>query len=227
MPKSISAQFAFLKAGMNFNTANVKDINTGERLSSGVNAGLNDFSAGAGLGGKIKDKVYIQLGLDWMVKGYRNKFSEDPWDRNSYWNIYKDFENHKVRTRLHYIGLPITASYYINIKDLKFYVQGGVFTSYGIFGTEAISGKYEGETRKESLGDVFLFSNNQGVANIGLVGKERGDRGLILGFGIEVDEFQFGLQYHRSTKNIARNDYDLRNRTLSLCITLNLDLKSI
>lgn len=221
--RSAKAQIlAYGKAGLNFNTAKVVDLETEEKLSTGINAGLQDFTLAAGIGFRIKNNLYLQCGLDWSVKGYRNQFSDDPWDRNQFWQIYKDFENHKVRTRMHYIGVPITGTYVFNVKDLRIFAQGGLYTSYGLLGTEKISGKYEGEQREETLGEVFLQGGNKTFSEIGFIAKERGDRGVLIGAGIEIDEFHFGLQYQRGTRNIARNDYDLRNRTVSLYALVNL-----
>jgi len=223
---SFVAQYGYLKAGLNFNTANVKDINTGERLSAGVNAGLKDYSFAAGLGLKVKDKMYFQLGLEWMAKGYRNKFAPDPWDRNQFWGIWENMENHKVRSRMYYIGIPITAAYYITVKDLRFFVQGGVFTAFGLLGNERISGKIEGNQRDEHLAELFFFGELGAAQELGPIYKKRGDGGLILGLGFELDDFQFGVQYQRSFGNIAFADYDLRNRSVSLYVLANIDLRS-
>lgn len=221
-PLVLDAQFVYLKSGLNLNSARVSEIESNENLPTAISTGLNNFVFGAGYGIEIKNKVYVQLGLDWTVRGYVNKFSEEPWERNQFWRIYEDFQNHKVRTRLHYIGIPITASYYIDINDLKFYIQSGAFFNFGISGREVITGSFQGKNREEYLSSVFKSIASQHAA----VPKNRGDLGLIFGAGIMLDEFQIGLQYLLSTKNIARSDYDLRNRTLSVVVLLNLNLKS-
>jgi hypothetical protein len=219
------AQYLYTKAGLNFNNAAVRSLSDNQKLNTGTTAGLNNYTLGGGLGIKIKQKIDLQLGLDLSIKGFRDQFSPPPWERNVFWNIYKDIRNHKVIHRYTYFNLPLTVAYSWNVKDCKVFMQGGVFTGLGVWGAERLIGQHpEGGRRDEILTEVFLLKNQSGTGNYA-VGKERGDRGLILGTGIEWDIFQFGMQYQHSTKNIARWDYEQRNRSLCLYLQANIGLK--
>jgi hypothetical protein len=211
---SVHAQKAYLQGGLNLNTAKVKNLSNGNKMSTGVNAGFNDFNLGAGLlTKKIKEKIDLRIGIEWTVKGYRDKFTDHSW-LDTYYNVLS-IENYKIRTRLNYLSIPLLATYYFNLKNHNLFVQAGGFASWGVIGTEQLSGKYyTGEKAEGILTEVFIVKER---------GMVRGDNGIIIGLGAEFDEFQFGLQYHRSTKNIARENYDIRNRTVCLYALVNFN----
>ena len=211
-----AGQIVYVNAGLNFNQSSVKELETGDRQSTGINAGLNDFVFGTGLTTKrFSNKLDFKFGLEWTVKGYRDKFTEHAWLANSDFLFIKD--NYTIRTKLNYLNVPILANYYFNIKEHTFFAQAGGFVSLGLIGTEQISGEYmTGEKfEKGILTEVFIIKEQRGMY--------RADNGLTFGFGAEFDEFQFGIQYHRSFKNISRQDYDIRNRTVCLYVLVNLD----
>lgn len=211
------AQHAFVNAGLNFNQSSVKELETDNRLSTGVNTGFSDFVFGAGFATRrFYDKFDFKLGLEWTVKGYRDKFTEHAWLMNSNFGLIKD--NYKIRTKLNYLNVPLLVNYYFNIKENIFFAQAGGFTSLGVIGTEQISGEYvTGEKfEKGILTEVFIVKEQRGIY--------RGDNGLTFGFGAEWDDFQFGIQYHHSLKNISRQDFDIRNRTICLYALINFDL---
>lgn len=222
------AQYGYIKAGLNFNNARVRDINTGEKLKAGINAGMHDYFIGAGYGLKIKDVVYLQFGLDWMSRGYKNKFAA-PWQRNDYYAaLYANLENRRSKIRTYYFGFPLTASYYFNISNHRFFVQGGVYGALGVFGSEHISGKFEGKEFKEEFGGIFLGGdfqgNNEALSDV-IVTKQRPDNGLILGVGYEIGDFQVGLQYQGGLANVNKAYFDLRYRTVSLFLLVNIDMR--
>jgi hypothetical protein len=147
-----------------------------------------------------------------------DKFTKHAWLADSDFLFIK--ENYTIRTKLNYLNVPILANYYFNIKEHTFFAQAGGFVSLGVIGTEQISGEYmTGEKfEKGILTEVFIIKEQRGMY--------RGDNGLTFGFGAEWDEFQVGLQYHHSLKNISRQDYDIRNRTVCLYILVNLNFKN-
>jgi hypothetical protein len=213
----LHAQRTYLHAGLNFNKSSVKDLETRDRLSTGVNAGFSDFAFGAGFASKrIKNKVDIRAGLEWTVKGYRDKFTNHDWLQQNYATI-TTIESHKIRTRLNYISIPIVANYYFTVKNTKMFAQVGYFMARGLIGTEQLYGKYTNGDKIEKgiLTEVFIVKER---------GMIRPDNGLILGYGVEFDEFQFGLQYQRSLKNIAKESLDIRNRSVCLHMVINLNL---
>ena len=212
----------YAKAGLNLNSARVLDINTGERLPTGLNT---DFCIAFGYTYKIKEAFFVQFGFEWMARGYRNKFFE-PWERNMYLNgLYSNIENKKAIASAYYLGIPITVAYYIDINELKFFVQGGVYTSVGIYGSETITGRRtDGKNYDDEWRGVFLAGDvNLGNNNYYVLPKKRIDNGLIFGIGLELDDFQFGIQYHRSLSNALRNDFDLKYRTFSFYVLCNFD----
>ena len=225
---SFVAQYGYLKAGLNFNNARVRDINTGEKLKAGVITGMNDYFIGAGYGLKIKDVVYLQFGLDWMSRGYKNEFAA-PWQRNDYYAaLYANLENRRAKIRTYYFGFPLIASYYMNIRNHRFFVQAGVYGALGVFGSEHLSGKFEGNKFDEEFAGIFLGGdiqgNNEDLSQI-IVTKQRPDNGLILGVGYELGDFQVGLQYQGGFTNVTKQYFDLRYRTVSLVLLVNIDMR--
>jgi hypothetical protein len=217
------AQYYQVKAGANFGNARVIDTETQSRLSTGTFASINNYVSGIALGAMIKEKAFIQMGLDWNVKGYINKFSEYKLD---FFRLYGFEGDLKVKTRLQYLSLPITAGYIFPVKNLNVYVEGGIFTALGIWGTENLYGTKNGEKSSMPIHLVFINDEMTQPSELGYVSKNRGDRGIILGTGLKVDEFLFGIQYQRSTRDCSTFPiYDIKNRSVSLQIAVNIDRK--
>jgi hypothetical protein len=208
----------YAKAGVNFNSASVSNILSDEKLSAGLTMG---YSAAVGVNLTIKELVFLQLGFEWMQRGYVNKFYE-PWVRNNFW--YNHIENGKCIASANYIGIPITAAYYIDLFGLKFFAQGGAYTSFGVYGSERVTGRnrLDGERIDDEWRGVFLSGDFNVNNDNYVIGKNRVDNGIILGLGIEFEDFHIGLQHQRSLRNAIRSDFDLRYRTISLYVLAKL-----
>jgi hypothetical protein len=220
-----NAQYYQVKAGANFGNAKVIDTETQNRLSTGTFASINNYVSGIAIGAMIKEKAFVQMGIDWNVKGYVNKFSEYKLD---FYRLYGFEGDLKVKTRLQYLSLPITAGYIFPVKNVNVYVEGGIFTALGIWGSENLYGTKNGEKSSMPIHLVFINDEMTQPSELGYVSKNRGDRGIILGTGVKFDEFLFGIQYQRSTRDCSTFPiYDIKNRSLSVQIAVNIDRKTL
>jgi hypothetical protein len=107
----------------------------------------------------------------------------------------------------HYIELPISAIYKINIKDNKkniFFMNAGFYIDYGIGGTFNIdySTKNEplGYTQSQVLDMLNLDDSSEDIIFPDDV--NRMDYGLNLGIGIEAEKIQYRIQYSLGFTNI-------------------------
>jgi len=115
-----------LAAGPNVAIMNVpKSIVLGEYTKN--YRALNGFHAGAQLGLQLNPRWALNSGLHVMTKNYQIEYAPVGWDI-------------KVRSRLTYLGIPLSLQYFINPTNrLRYLVEAGPYPQYLIYANSDFS----------------------------------------------------------------------------------------
>lgn len=166
----------------------------------------------------LSNNFSIETGILFTTKGYRQNL-EFPTPSDSDQLIIDDeFQEStittefKIRMNLSYIDLPLAGKMVYDLKDVKIYGLVGPYLGYGVSGQLSGEEIENGEIVNEETQDIEWGTSN---------GFKRFDYGLYMGAGIEINNFQIGINYSWGLANINNGPDNSsnqvhRNRALGL-----------
>ncbi len=166
---------------------------------------LTAFAIGGTVDYAFNDAMSLQPSLLFSVKGYKIDYS----DSEDGYDVTGD-----AKSKLNYFEIPINFVYKYDIGALKIYGAAGPYFAF------ALSGKYDyeytmsygGETETESGNSDIKFGDGEDEDGI-----KRGDIGLNIGAGVEINSFQVGLNYGFGMTNTMYTDsYKAKNAVFSI-----------
>lgn len=177
-----------VRGGINFSKVN-------EKVDGGYAADYKNkvgYRFGIICDGGITENFYLQSGLYFTSLGAKLE-------------VYSD----DVTVNLHYLQIPILASYRISLSDrMKVHLNAGPYVAVGL------AGKQKAEGIK-----INAFSDEGGL--------NRFDAGLSFGAGIGFDNLYFGLGYDLGLANILNGDIwdtdQVKDRNRSFHITVGFN----
>lgn len=176
-----------IRAGLNISKVNEKVDGYATDYKNKVG-----YRLGIILDSRICENFYFQPGLYFTSLGAKLEVSDE-----------------KVTVNLHYLQLPILASYRIELTDqMKVHLNAGPYVAVGLAGKQKADGI-----------KVNAFSDEGGL--------NRFDAGLSFGTGLSINKFYFGLGYDLGLANILNDeiwDTDLvksRNRNFHISVGFN------
>lgn len=194
------AQKVGIKAGLNLSTIDLKSIYITKGESYEITPG---FHLGPTFEIPFSNVFSLETSLLASTKGFRYTLDGS--------NSVSNYSG-KVVVNILYIDLPITPKVTIDLGKLNFYGLAGPYIGIGLIGNARRTYTEDGKTKTEN--DKVNWENKSDSQ-----GLKRLDYGLVLGIGIELKSFQFGLNYNHGIANLTGSiddKYALTNRVLAL-----------
>jgi hypothetical protein len=183
-------QLTGAKAGFNMSNMTMKDNNG---TYSNDFEFLPGFQIGATAEFPVNDNFSVETGLSFFTKGYKYELSLLG-------------EKYNTTVSMYYLDIPIVAKGYFNIKGFDVYGILGPYLGYGL------SGKVSSDSEEMGDEDIsFGTSTDDDFKPL--------DYGLLIGAGMQFNNFEIGLSYSLGLANISiYEDDDLRvaNNVISL-----------
>jgi hypothetical protein len=168
----------------------------------GVKGGINFSSMtfkNNGVGLDTKMILGIHIGV-LMERQFNNGFYLQPGLLLSTKGTKWDFNDNDFEYNTTYLELPVNLGYKVELNGAKLLLAGGPYFAYGISGEVKSGGK---------TADIEWGS-----------GKDKDlkpfEAGLNLSTGVEVQKFQFTLQYGVGFNNIANEEGTIKNKVFGI-----------
>lgn len=189
--------FAQLKFGpkIGINFAKQKHVYDG-KTDNDVK-GIISFAIGGIVDYAFTDAFSIQPGLLLSGKGFKYTETEDG-------DTYKDW------LKLNYLEIPINIVYKHDIGNMIIYGAAGPYFGFAIGGKWKYEYEEDGDSDSGSTDVKFGDGENDD-------GIKRGDFGLNIGTGVEINSFQIGINYGLGLSNISYSEKSIvKNNVFSI-----------
>ena len=194
------AQKVGIKAGLNLSTIDLKSTYITKAENYKIIPG---FHLGPTFEIPFSNVFSLETSLLASTKGFRYTL----YGSNSTSNY-----GGKMVVNILYVDLPITPKVTIDLGKLNFYGIAGPYIGIGLIGNARKTYTENGETKTEN--DKINWGNKSDSQ-----GLRRLDYGLVLGIGVELKSFQFGLNYNHGIASLTGSIHDkfaLTNRVLAI-----------
>lgn len=163
---------------------NVSNVST-DKIEGWDSDSKIGFNVGVAVEFPIVRSFYINTGLFYTTKGFKNEVSEDDW-------------SYKQTANAGYLELPIYASYRLNFaEESQLQVNFGPYFAYGV------NGKFKVEETDEPDWECDLFGVADEDSDEDKMGLKRFDCGLGVGLGYTFHKIYLGINYQFGLVNIA------------------------
>lgn len=137
------------------------------------------FLAGAEIDVNIVRSFSINMGVLYIQKGYKDKYSDE---RGSL----------KITDKPSFIEVPLLLSYRIELSDqAQFQLNAGTYFAFGMSGKHKVKSTFAGQQDY----DFDSFDD--------LDGMKKSDVGLVFGAALTFSNIYLGVNYERSLKNVS------------------------
>lgn len=200
----------------------VMAIAANAQMRFGIKTGLNFSNASAKFGGEKIDDIKMRFGGQFGVLAQfelTENLALQPEVMYSTMGYKVEEEGAATKTKLNYLQIPVNVMYKFGSGSAKPYITVGPYIGY------ALNGKYETEPLDDLL-DEYNFKQlyvEPEKADIKF-GDEFGemkrlDFGVGIGAGVELEHFQFGVNYSLGLANImggGDSDNSIKNSLFSV-----------
>lgn len=205
---TIKAQQFGITAGLNLSNMNIEN---NEELYSSSYLNIAGIHLGINVEIPFNDKFSFEPGIIYSQKGAK-KSETTTFD-------YQYYYTYSGNAKLHYIDIPMPLKANFEVSnDTKIFLKFGPYLGYGLSGVvnEYYEENYYGETYSESTTEDVNWGNDPETDDL-----KRIDMGLLMGTGIQYQQFVLGINYNLGLINISAYQYNgnkIDNRVLQFSL---------